>query len=438
MADLAAHLTDDVLGGLPVRQWVLTLPHRLRYALAWDHELCRAVLGVFIRALLTFERRRAEWRGVRNASGGAVTAIQRFGSALNLNVHFHTLAIQGVFASDGNGGLRFVPNPEPSDVEVAKLLASISRRITRLAKRHGVHLENSHEDELALDPLASESPLLAGICGASVVGRIATGRRAGQPVLRLGRRRDAPLVALGGERQAHLDGFDLHANVAVPAGDRSRLEHLARYVAPAPGSEGRARVDPSGNILLTLRRAWGDGTRAVLFEPYELIEKLAALVPKPRVNLLLYHGVFGPSARLRSGAVGAARSHAERDATGAVTGTHAAVTGSVLPTGQLDAPPALALGHTGVDSAPQPPVPSRSRPRPHTPWAELLRRTFEIDVLACRECGGRLRLLATIEDSAVARQILSHLGLPTDCPEPRPARSPPGFPCDSDIRSTDA
>ena len=53
MAELAAHLTDHVLGGLPVRQWVLTLPHRLRYALAWDHELCRAVLAVFIRALST-------------------------------------------------------------------------------------------------------------------------------------------------------------------------------------------------------------------------------------------------------------------------------------------------------------------------------------------------------------------------------------------------
>jgi len=70
-----------------------------------------------------------------------------------------------------------------------------------------------------------------GIYGASVIGQIATGRRAGEPVLRIGRRRDAPVVALGGERQAHIDGFDLHANVAVPAGDRSRLEHLARYDA---------------------------------------------------------------------------------------------------------------------------------------------------------------------------------------------------------------
>ena len=52
MGALAAHLVDGVLGDLPVRQWVLTLPFRLRYRLAYDHRLCRAVLGVFVRALL--------------------------------------------------------------------------------------------------------------------------------------------------------------------------------------------------------------------------------------------------------------------------------------------------------------------------------------------------------------------------------------------------
>jgi hypothetical protein len=71
----------------------------------------------------------------RGAPGGAVTAIQRFGSALNLNVHFHTLAVQGVFVVDAAGGLRFVTNPEPSDLEVAKLLPSISRRAARLAEQ---------------------------------------------------------------------------------------------------------------------------------------------------------------------------------------------------------------------------------------------------------------------------------------------------------------
>jgi hypothetical protein len=127
-----------------------------------------------------------------------------------------------------------VPNPEPSDLEVAKLLASISRRIARLAKHHGIELDRPNEQVECLDPLASESPLLAGICGASVLGRIATGVRAGQPVLRIGRRADAPLVTRSGKRQAHSEGFDLHVNVAVPAGDRTRLEHLSRYVLRPP------------------------------------------------------------------------------------------------------------------------------------------------------------------------------------------------------------
>src|SRR5262249_15533408 len=116
----------------PVRQWVLTLPHRLRYALAWNHELCRAVYTVFIRALLGFERRRATSRHIRGGRGGAVTAIQPFGSALNLNVHFHTLAVQGVFVDDATGSLRFMPNPEPSERSRVAKNWSPGTRIIRL------------------------------------------------------------------------------------------------------------------------------------------------------------------------------------------------------------------------------------------------------------------------------------------------------------------
>jgi hypothetical protein len=89
MGERAAHLVDGVLGGLPVRQWVLTLPFRLRYRLAYDHRLCRAVLGVFVRAPLGLAQRRARALGI-GGRAGAVTAIQRCGSALNVNPHFHT------------------------------------------------------------------------------------------------------------------------------------------------------------------------------------------------------------------------------------------------------------------------------------------------------------------------------------------------------------
>jgi hypothetical protein len=352
-------------------------------------------------------------------------------------VHFHTLAVQGVFVDDGSGGLRFVPNPEPSEPEVEELLLSVARRITRLAKRHGIELDRLREEE-AIDSLASESPLLAGISGASVLGRVATGGRAGQPVQRLGRNADSPLRAAIAARQAQFGGFDLHAAVAVPAGDRERLEHLCRYVLRPPIAQDALKLTADGKVLLKMRRAWHDGTRAILFEPHELIERLAALVPKPRINLLLYHGVLGPSARLRSSAVAGARALPPPRAIPEISPAK----DRVPPRGPLVAigpAPPLARGTQDAKAArgsanvgPTDPVRpsfgpgwSRSEPRPYTSWADLLRRTFEIDILACPGCGGRLRLLATIEDPAVVRRILSHLGIPSEWPQPLPARSPP-------------
>src|SRR5438093_5927138 len=91
-------LLDEVLPRVPLRQWVLSLPYRLRYLLAWGHDLCRAVVGVYVRAVLGFLRARARHDGVANGRSGAVVMIQRFGGALNLNVHVHALVIDGVFA----------------------------------------------------------------------------------------------------------------------------------------------------------------------------------------------------------------------------------------------------------------------------------------------------------------------------------------------------
>ena len=86
MAERAAHLVDNVFPRVPVRQWVLSLPHRLRYRLAGDHDLCRAVVGRTMRAILGFLRRRARDAGVQDGRSGAVAIVQRFGGAVNLNI----------------------------------------------------------------------------------------------------------------------------------------------------------------------------------------------------------------------------------------------------------------------------------------------------------------------------------------------------------------
>src|SRR5205809_52446 len=91
MVDTAAHLVDRVFPRVPVRQWVLSLPFALRYRLAYDSTMTTAVLQVFIRALFGLYRRMARDYGIDQTQCGAVTFVQRFGSAANLHVHFQVL-----------------------------------------------------------------------------------------------------------------------------------------------------------------------------------------------------------------------------------------------------------------------------------------------------------------------------------------------------------
>jgi hypothetical protein len=143
MAERAAHLVDEVFPEVPVRQWVLTVPHRLRYLLAWNHGLARAVAGVFMRGVLGWLRRRARVeQGVPDGRGGAVAIVQRFGAALNVNVHTHALVLDGVFAEDG-GGLAFHAAPPPGPGEVEALVDVLARRIERLLVRRRVAGEDA-------------------------------------------------------------------------------------------------------------------------------------------------------------------------------------------------------------------------------------------------------------------------------------------------------
>jgi hypothetical protein len=122
----------------------------------------------------------------------------------------------------------------------------------------------------------------------------------------------------------------------------------------------------------------------------ELLERLAALTTRPRINLLLYYGVLG--------AWSAWRSRPREPDT------------PVRCTPDAEAP-----------ARPMATVP----PRTNWLWADLMQRSFGFDVLARPRCGDRLALIAFIEDSKVIRRILGHLGLPTTVPAARSARPPP-------------
>ena len=134
----------------------------------------------------------------------------------------------------------------------------------------------------------------------------------------------------------------------------------------------------------------------LLFGPLEQLERLAVLIPRPRLNLILYYGALAPRA--------AWRTH--------VVTCDAWLDGTPSPASEIDVPPA------------PPADASRGSGRGQL-WAELMRRSFALDVLACPRCGGRLRLIALIEEASVIERILRHLGLPTEIPAAHPARAPP-------------
>ncbi len=155
-------------------------------------------------------------------------------------------------------------------------------------------------------------------------------------------------------------------------------------------AQDRLRLLADGRVVLTLKTAWADGTHHLMFEPLELLEKLAALTPRPRIQLVLYHGVLAPHAGWRARVVAYSAPLVE---------TRAAARESAEPSDDTRAAP---------------------KPR-HWAWADLMRRAFDIDVLACPRCGGRLRVLATVEDPDAIRAILAALAVAGE----RVDRAPP-------------
>ena len=227
--------------------------------------------------------------------------------------------------------------------------------------------------------------------------------------------------------------MSLHANVAVPARDRSRLERLCRYVARPPLATARLSRTGDGRLLYRLKHRWRDGTTHVVFEPLELVEKLAALIPPPRFHGARYHGVFAPCARERARVVPAAAVgpvESERPRARERAAVPISAPASAAPSAgreECDAELATSVRAEAADegraatAAPLGPPPAVARPRRLT-WAALLQRVFAIDVLECPRCGGRARVLSVSLPPDAVHAILDCLGLPSRAPPDAAAR----------------
>src|SRR3989441_1017425 len=266
MAQTAAHLVECVIPWVPTRQWVVSVPMPLRYWMSSSQALTAQMHTIIRTTIAQYYVNQAVKRGVerQQVQPGSVTFIQRFGGALNLNVHFHCVFLEGVHLDRTEAGLkpRFVKGEPPSDADIAEVVQTISRRVIRKLRSLG-YLEAASDAAVATgyDPLMDDEPALAHTLAASVTQRIAFGERAGQQVRRIGSGfgYEGERPALTGHRCASIHGFSLHANTQVPAHRRDQLERLIRYTA-------RGAV---------------------------------ALVPLPRVHLVRYGGCLAPHSRLR-------------------------------------------------------------------------------------------------------------------------------------------
>ena len=165
----------------------------------------------------------------------------------------------------------------------------------------------------------------------------------------------------------------MHAGVATRAHERDKLERLCRYITRPAVATKRLSMTRNGQVRYQLKTPWRNGTTHVIFEPLDFIARLVSLVPKPRVNLIRFHGVFAPNSQYRAKITPSGRGKQKRN-------------------------------HL-TDEADRTPAEKRAS----MTWAKRLKRVFNIDIETCGECGGEVRIIASIEDPAVIQKILAHL-----------------------------
>jgi hypothetical protein len=373
-------LVDHLIPRVPVRQWVLSFPIPLRVLFAAHPELLTPVLQVVHRIIASFLVKQSGLKRTEAATG-AVTLIQRFGSAGNLNIHMHALVLDGVYRTT-EGEPEFVSVRAPTIEQLQALLTQLIQRLMRLLTRLGYVVEEEGVTYLTdLDTDPALGPLQAGSC----TYRIALGPRAGQKVLSLKGTPALPVPTGTSARCVEMQGFSLHAERRCAINQRHKLEQLCRYITRPAIANERLSLNETGQVVLKLKTPYRDGTTEIVMEPLEFMQRLAALVPRPRLHLIRFHGVLAPNAKLRSAIVPAATTE----------------------------PSASTPDSTETDQ-PKPPA--------HMSWARLLKRVFGIDLEHCPNCGGQLSIIAALVEQAVIAKILTHLGLPIRAPPRAPAR----------------
>ena len=354
-----AHLIDAVLPDVPLRQWVLTLPFEIRRVFSVKSELHGPVNRIFIEEIARYYGHDAKTRW-----SGAVSFLQRFGAALNLHVHSHVLAFDGVFTEEGET-LMFEPAPPPSAEAVLEVSSRVAERVAAYFIREGVIdgeglIQDGDVTPMSEGPAPKSGWLLAD----------------GEAVESMPPRGSPSTSA------AEYRGFSVHAGVAIAAHDAAGRERLVRYVSRPPFAEQQVQVTRDGRVAFRLGHRKPTGETHVFLHPLAFLRRVTSQIPPLGMNMVRYHGILAPAAKRRREVV---RTSPPKTSPSDVS-----------------AGPAFASNLS---------------------WASLLKRVFDVDALKCPDCGAQMRILAAIEDPDVIDRILTHLGIDGTPVEPAPSRA---------------
>src|SRR5210317_1437915 len=197
--------------------------------------------------------------------------------------------------------VRFRSVKAPTGDELMQLTHTIAHRVARYLERQGLLERDTGNIYLTPEAVdASDEDPSNQLLGSSITYRIAVGPQQGRKVFTLQTLPDCgsenPFVSTVGE----VAGFSLHAGVAARANERAKLERLCRYVTRPPVSTKRLSMTRNGRVRYELKTPWRNGTTHVIFGPLDFISRLVALVPRPRVNLTRFHGIFAPNSKYRA------------------------------------------------------------------------------------------------------------------------------------------
>ena len=340
--------------------------------------------------LLRQARGRSQRRVSADAKTGAVTVVQRTSSDLRLNPHLHVVFLDGAYHEQG-AELAWQALGHLQTREVGQVLQRAVRRIDKYLRRHGL-LDAFDPDAERQDP---EDQLAASAVSGQAPPAGPQWRRGLSPLSAAPLGYDKPLCA-------SLDGFTLHAATRAGALDPAGREKLLRYVLRPPIAQERIERRPDGLVRIALKRAFADGTLAVEMDPLSLLCRLATSVPPPRFHTVKYAGVLAPASPWRA---------------------------RIRPQPKPHAQPA--------EPSDEDPTPKRTAGT-YRGWAELLKRTFDEDVLECPNCHGRMKLVALVTEpnehrslpqpssasrsrSQAARQAAAHRTGRAPCCAKRPA-----------------